>query len=164
MKHVYLMIGGNLGDKLMNIKQCIQKLSLHFEKIIYQSNIYETEAWGSDYPQPNHLNQIIVFTTNKNPNDILEILIKIETEFGRIRKDKNGPRIIDIDILFIDQEIVLSKELIVPQKHIEERNFVLIPMNEINPNFIHPLIGKTINELLNNCKDSKKVWLYKENH
>ena len=92
-----------------------------------------------------------------NPDEILDKILSIEKSMGRIRTVKNAPRIIDIDILFYEKEIINEKDLIIPHPLIQERKFVLTPLNELSPNFIHPVFKKNIHELLRNCKDKLPV-------
>jgi len=125
-------------------------------KIIRQSGLYQTEAWGKT-DQPDFLNQVIVADTKLTAAQTMETILSIETAMGRIRTEKNAPRIIDIDILFFNKEIIHKKNLSVPHPSIHLRRFVLVPLNEIAPNFIHPVLQKTNHQLLMKCPDELNV-------
>ena len=157
MKVVFLLIGGNLGNKEKNLQTVLQELELNIGNIIKKSSVYETEAWGTDEIQPNYLNQIVVLKTNLLPAQLLEKCLKIENFLGRIRTTKNAARTMDIDILFYENEIISLPQLVIPHPKIIERNFVMTPLQEIAPLFIHPIYNKTIQELYNQCTDDKWV-------
>ena len=125
-------------------------------KIIRQSGLYQTAAWGKT-DQPDFLNQVIVADTKLTAAQTMETILSIETAMGRIRTEKNAPRIIDIDILFFNKEIIHKKNLSVPHPSIHLRRFVLVPLNEIAPNFIHPVLQKTNHQLLMKCPDELNV-------
>lgn len=153
---VVLSLGGNLGDVLQVFRDasvCIQK---EIGCIIDKSSLYKTKAWGVE-DQPDFLNQVIVLETHLNPTDVLNICLAIEAQLGRIRKEKWHERVIDIDVLFYNSELINSKDLIVPHPFIQERNFILYPLAELIPEFIHPSIKKNMLELKNNCKDQLSV-------
>jgi 2-amino-4-hydroxy-6-hydroxymethyldihydropteridine diphosphokinase len=154
MSIAFLGLSTNLKNKKANLK--IAKKKLHLEcKILKESSIYETESWGISN-QPDYLNQVVKITTELTPQKLLKFILKIELEMGRKRKYKFAPRIIDIDILFYDQKILKTDSLQIPHPYISERNFVLAPLNELNPNFIHPVLKLSINQLFQQCTDTKK--------
>jgi len=124
--------------------------------ITSSSSLYETAAWGNPN-QASFLNQALEIDTDLHPRQLLGQLLKIETRIGRIREEKYGPRLIDIDILFYNQEIHNYPTLKVPHPEIQNRRFVLVPLNEIAPGFIHPVLKKTMAELLEACPDSLDV-------
>ena len=125
-------------------------------KVIRQSGLYQTAAWGKT-DQPDFLNQVIVADTRLTAAQTMETILSIETAMGRIRTEKNAPRIIDIDILFFNKEIIHKKNLSVPHPSIHLRRFVLVPLNELAPTFIHPVLQKTNHQLLMKCPDGLNV-------
>ena len=141
---VYLSLGTNMGDKKKNLLEAIGKIGkLENTKVTSQSTILETEPFGYT-EQDMFLNACIEIKTLFTPQELLEKLLGIELEMGRVRTIKWGPRIIDIDILFFDDEIIQDKNLAVPHPWISERMFVLEPLCEIAPNLIHPLERKPV--------------------
>ena len=153
MNKAYLLIGGNMGDRLANLsnaKEAIQEQVGVIKKI---SAIYETAAWGLE-DQPSFLNQALLLETNFDPIDLLNHLLKIEIQMGRIRNLPLGPRTIDLDIIFFNDQIIASDKLTIPHPQMQKRNFVLTPLNEIAPQFIHPIFKKSINQLLIECTDT----------
>lgn len=147
-KHrVFLGLGSNLGNSKELLENAVQKIQNNYTKLNKQSTIYQTKAWGKT-DQPDFLNQVIEITTTYEPIELLRTLQKTELELGRQRKEHWGPRTVDIDILFFDDCRIYEDELIVPHPYIEERAFVLEPMNEIAPHFIHPVKNKAIRVLL----------------
>lgn len=141
---VYLSLGTNMGDKKKNLLEAIERIGkLENTKVTAQSTILETEPFGYT-EQDMFLNACIEIKTLFTPQELLEKLLNIELEMGRVRTIKWGPRIIDIDILFFDDEIIQDKNLAVPHPWISERMFVLEPLCEIAPNLIHPLERKPV--------------------
>lgn len=131
-------------------------ITKHIGNILRQSAIYKTAAWGNTN-QPDFLNQVIIIETNLNPTQTIQSILSIENKMGRIRSKKNAPRAIDIDILFFNKEIINSNELVVPHPQLQNRNFVLIPLNQLSPNLKHPVLNKTIHQLLLKCPDNLTV-------
>ena len=159
MNTCYLLLGGNLGDKEKNLKQAIVLLEQKLGSTAKKSSIFITAAWGNTN-QPPFYNQAISINTVLSPLDLLKEILKIEEQIGRKRtNDKWQERIIDIDILFYNNEVIELPELKIPHPFIQDRKFVLIPMNEIAPDFIHPVLKKTIKQLLWECKDNLEVRL-----
>ena len=154
--HLVLLLGTNLGDRLLNLQQAKDGLEIIFNQHILQSSIYETAAWGKT-DQPNFLNQVIIFNTKYSPQECIQKILEIEKELGRVRKEKMGPRTIDIDILFYDNLVVESKNLTIPHPYLQERRFVLEPLNELIPNYIHPIFNKSVQVLLKECIDTLNV-------
>lgn len=157
MKSVFLSLGGNLK----NSKDIFHQINSEIEKkigiISKKSQIYKTQAWGNEN-QSDFLNQVMrVETAINSAEEVLTIILKLELEFGRIRKEKWGPRAIDIDILFFGDEIIQQENLVIPHPYIQDRNFILIPMIEIEKSFVHPLLKKTLEKLLEENKDEKNV-------
>lgn len=141
---VYLSLGTNMGDKKKNLLEAIERIGkLENTKVTVQSTILETEPFGYT-EQDMFLNACIEIKTLFTPQELLEKLLNIELEMGRVRTIKWGPRIIDIDILFFDDEIIQDKNLAVPHPWISERMFVLEPLCEIAPNLVHPLERKPV--------------------
>lgn len=124
--------------------------------IIDRSSIYETAAWGKT-DQDCFLNQALVLETTINARDLMNEILYIENLMGRDRIEKYGPRIIDIDIIFFNHQIIRENGLIIPHPEMARRRFVLEPLNQVIPAYIHPVYYKTVNELLNECDDALPV-------
>ncbi len=161
MNSVYLSLGSNEGNRLHWLTKALQMIKENCGEVIKTSNIYETKAWGLK-EQSDFLNRAVLITTNLSPLDLLNALNKIETALGRIRTQKWGPRTLDIDILFYNSDIINLPQLIVPHPYVQERLFTLQPLNDIAPDFIHPVFHKTISELLADCKDDLEIVIYKD--
>ena len=159
MNIVYLQLGSNLGERVQFISDAIQKISERIGQVNARSQIYESTPWRVD-GQEKYLNQIIEVKTLFSPEKTLDSILKIETDLGRLRIEKWGERLIDIDIIFFNDEIIETSDLCVPHKHMHERNFVLEPLNEIASTFIHPKYNKTVAELLKDSKDTERVEEY----
>jgi len=156
MNVAYLLIGGNLGNRSANLQNALHQIEKNCGKILDLSAIYETAAWGLTNQQ-SFYNQALILETNLTPNALMEELLSIETNMGRIRSLKLGPRIIDLDILLIDQLILNTELLTLPHPSMVQRRFALMPLAEIAPNLVHPILQKTIQELLMDCKDELDV-------
>ena len=152
----YLILGSNLLDPIVQIEKAKHNITLHIGNILRSSAIYSTAPWG-DTKQSNFLNQVVKVNTTLNPLETMQTILSIEEDMGRKRTLKNAPRIIDIDILFFNKEIIDTPNLIIPHPLIQERNFVLYPMNEIASLFVHPVFKKNINTLKKKCKDKLPV-------
>jgi 2-amino-4-hydroxy-6-hydroxymethyldihydropteridine diphosphokinase len=155
-EEVYLLLGSNEGDRSRNLSKAIELISHSAGKLLKVSSIYETAAWGKT-DQAAFLNQAICISSTLPPLEVLNHLKAIEKEVGRISTEKWGPRIIDIDILFYGHEILQQPELQVPHPYLPVRRFALLPMSEIAGSFIHPVLEKTITQLLAECPDSSDV-------
>lgn len=153
---VYVLLGTNIGNKLNNLEVAITLIGNSVGKISKLSKIYETEAWGKT-DQPSFYNQVILLTTHLHPEQLLLRLLDIESDIGRVRYEKWGERIIDIDILYFDDQIVKTLQLQVPHPEIQNRRFTLIPLLEVAPNLIHPVLNRTTEELLADCTDNLNV-------
>ena len=156
MAELYLLLGSNLGDREVNLNQAIKLLEERVGLISKTSSLYETAAWGKN-DQPDFLNQAVCIITDDEPENILYKALQIEAELGRERIERWGSRIIDIDLLFMDEQIINTQRLTLPHPQIQNRRFVLVPLNEIAPEFIHPVLNKSIKELLVECPDKLEV-------
>ncbi len=156
MNKTYLLLGSNIGNTKKQLTTAKKLLRKKIGKITRQSTLYSTAAWGNTN-QPDFLNQVIVIETKQDATQTMQTVLSIEKEMGRVRTKKNAPRIIDIDILFFNKEIIKQPHLTVPHPQIQNRKFVLIPLNELSPNFIHPVYEKTIHQLLRVCPDKLTV-------
>ena len=162
MKHIsYISVGSNLKDRIHHCKNAIDQISL-FSKILRSSSFYETESWG--YEDKNlFINSVIKIETTLSPSQLLNNLQLIEQKYGRIKNINNSnyeARVIDLDILFFDKILLNSKDLVIPHMHLYDRNFVLIPFNEIDPEFQCPSRKLKIFQLLQICQDKSKVYIY----
>ncbi len=155
MNSVFISIGSNLGEKIGNCKIAIEEIAA-FAKIVKVSSCYETEPLGYE-DQPNFINCAAEICTDLSPHDLLTKLNKIEDKLGRVRLEKWGPRTIDLDIIFYGEQVIKDDNLIIPHPRAHLRGFVLEPICEIAPEFIHPEYNLPIYELLKEIKDGKKV-------
>lgn len=156
--HVFLSLGGNLGNTQEIFEACYPMIENKVGVILQQSSLYRTAAWGLQ-DQADFTNQVILVETTLNPHTILIEIQAIEKALGRERTITWGPRTLDLDILFIDQQIIQTTDLQVPHPHIQDRKFVLIPMEEIAGNFKHPVLHKSMIELLRETTDETSVCL-----
>ncbi len=156
MNTAYLLIGGNLGDRAAYLQLAVKHIEALCGKITSSSSIYETAAWGNTN-QPAFYNQAIQLMTPMAPEDLLEQLLAIELEMGRVRSQKYGPRTIDLDILLIDDKVLDTPNLTIPHPQLQHRRFALLPLTEIAPSLHHPVLDKTVSELLVNCTDTLDV-------
>jgi 2-amino-4-hydroxy-6-hydroxymethyldihydropteridine diphosphokinase len=146
---VYLALGSNLGDRLANLKQAIDSLTPQME-VKAKSSVYETPPWGYE-DQPNFLNQVVKAKTYLDPEPLLKHLKRLEVALGRQASFPNGPRLIDMDILFYDDLILNTSSLVIPHPRLHERGFVLLPLTELSPDLVHPLIKKSAREMAAAC-------------
>ena len=156
---VFLSLGSNIGDRTQNLSLARSRIFNEVGKIIINSKIYESEPWGFK-SQANFLNQVIIIETNLKSKEVLKKILSIEKSLGRIRKGRWKARNIDIDILFYNNEIINLKNLVIPHPLIQNRNFILVPLNQIAKNYIHPGINKTMSQLLKLSKDKLNVFEY----
>lgn len=156
MNKAYLLTGGNEGDRYLNMQQARTNIELICGRLLLVSSLYETAPWGKT-DQPDFLNQVLLIETKRSPAELLKALLQIEEKGGRIRTVKNAPRTIDIDILFYNRSVIEEPGLTIPHPRIADRRFVLEPMNEISPGFVHPVLHKTIHQLLLECTDELAV-------
>lgn len=144
--HIYLGLGSNVGDRQANLLAALTAFPPQLD-ILARSPVYQTDPWGY-LDQDDFLNQVVKVGTDLSPHELLSFLKEIEQRLGRVKRFKNGPREIDIDILFIDDAVIEKEGLRIPHPHLAERAFVLVPLNDIAPKFVHPVFNKTINQLL----------------
>ena len=156
MNKTYLLLGSNMGNSRQQLNTAIRHIKKDIGKLSRQSKLYVTAAWGNT-SQPDFLNQVIVVETKHTAVKTMETILAIEKKMGRVRTVKNAPRVIDIDILFFNKAIIEEKILSVPHPQIQFRRFVLIPLNELSPNFKHPVLQQNIHQLLTNCSDPLNV-------
>ncbi|MFL5807919.1 MAG: 2-amino-4-hydroxy-6-hydroxymethyldihydropteridine diphosphokinase [Flavisolibacter sp.] len=152
----YLLIGGNIGDRMMALSNAREAIEKHCGDIIRKSSVYETAAWGNE-DQAAFLNQALEIETDQTAEELLKKILESEEILGRKRALQYGPRIIDIDVLFFNNNIIQHDGLKVPHPRMQYRRFVLVPLNEIAPGMIHPVLQKSVNELLMQCTDPLAV-------
>jgi 2-amino-4-hydroxy-6-hydroxymethyldihydropteridine diphosphokinase len=148
----YLSLGGNLGNTIEIFLNSREILTKKVGKITQISSLYKTAAWGP-IPQNDFINQVIEVETKLSAPELMDILLEIELQQGRIRQERWGPRTLDLDIIFFGEQLISTENLVIPHPRMEDRKFVLIPMVEINPNLIHPISRKSIRQILLECKD-----------
>jgi 2-amino-4-hydroxy-6-hydroxymethyldihydropteridine diphosphokinase len=151
---VYLALGTNLGDRMQNLRHAIAALPsvVHVTAL---SLVYETPPWGYA-DQPAFLNMALAGETERDPPGLIAFLKKLETDLGREKTFRNGPRLIDIDILFYDGLVFEQADLVIPHPRLHERAFVLVPLNDIAPELVHPELKRTVHDLLQDV-DTKGV-------
>ena len=147
MTTIYIGIGANLGDREHNCLKALGELEKRGIKVTKKSSRYETEPWGVR-DQPKFINMAVEADTDLTPGEVLETIKEIEKKLGRRETHRWGPRIIDLDILLYDDMVVDEPGLKIPHPHMHERDFVLTPLSEIAPGAIHPLLKKTVREML----------------
>lgn len=155
---VYLALGTNMGNRLANLKAAINNLTPQLA-VKNKSSVYETPPWGFTQ-QAEFLNQVVMAETYLQPQALLGHLKRLETALGRIPNFQDGPRLIDIDILFYDDLVLDTPPLTIPHPRMYNRPFVLVPLAEIAPDLIHPLLGKSVRELLDKV-DRSDIKLFK---
>lgn len=152
MNKAILLIGGNLGNRTAHLREAVQQINRQAGKVEMTSALYETAPWGQ-VQQPDYLNQALLVSTDMDPLTLLHTILEIERHIGRIRQEKWGARVIDIDIIFYNDAIISLPELKIPHPQLQNRQFVLVPLQEILPDWQHPVLHKTVRELLALCTD-----------
>jgi 2-amino-4-hydroxy-6-hydroxymethyldihydropteridine diphosphokinase len=157
MQRVYLLLGGNLGNRALNLEAAREQVRLHIGEPQKISSVYETEPWGFSHHIP-FFNQVVISLTLLEPEGVLGEIKKIERSLGRNR-EKGGysARTMDIDILFYEGRIINTEGLVIPHPRLHERRFALEPLLEIAPAMVHPVFGRTIAELYDQCEDDSQV-------
>lgn len=157
MENVFLLLGGNQANTLSLFKQALQRLHLQGVGVVKTSALYQTAAWGNTHQSP-YYNVCVESNTSFSPTQLLECILLIEKELGRVRStDQYAERGIDIDILFYNDFVLESPALTLPHPRLHLRKFTLIPLTEIAPNFVHPKFDLAISDLLNQCTDTLAV-------
>jgi 2-amino-4-hydroxy-6-hydroxymethyldihydropteridine diphosphokinase len=178
MKEVFVLLGSNRGNRIDFLSKALEMIEVRAGKVIQKSAVYETEPWGFE-DQTSFFNQVVEIETNLRPAELLDQLLTIEVQLGRIRPfdgcgcgipAASGPddgsgqktagyagRTIDLDILFFGQQLVFTDQLMIPHPRLHERKFTLVPLNEIAPAFVHPLLKKPMSVLMQECRDQAKV-------
>lgn len=147
MNRVYIAFGSNIGDRYKAVENAFRLIEENGMKILQKSEIYETEPYGY-LNQPPFINGVLLAETDLSCREVLERLLAIELELGRVREFRWGPRIIDLDIIFFNNEIYDEADLKVPHPDMQNRVFVLKPLNDICPDYIHPILKKSVSEML----------------
>lgn len=156
MNTAYLLIGGNMGNRSAYLAQAISLMEASCGSIVQCSSVYETAAWGVT-DQPSFYNQAIQLTTFMEPELLMQTLLEIEETMGRKRMVRMGPRIIDLDLLLMNNLVWQSPQLTLPHPALPDRRFALLPLAEIAAELVHPILHKTIAELLAECSDTLDV-------
>lgn len=153
---VYILLGSNQGNSIEQLKLAVQHIKGEVGSIEKSSSVYQTAAWGNTDQAP-FSNQVILVRTEKNAEEVLRILLGIEKKMGRKRVVKWEPRMIDLDILFYNDLIMEEPNLTIPHPYLHQRRFTLVPLVEIDENYVHPIFKKTMKELLESCEDKLSV-------
>lgn len=153
MSIVYLLLGSNLGDRHLYLQQAIQRVAADVGRVVQGSALYETQAWGNT-ETPDYLNQIIKVETILQPEQVLDAVLNIEHELGRVREEKWGARTLDIDLLFYDDIIINTPRLTVPHPYLHLRRFTLEPLAELSPALVHPVLKKAVSVLKDELNDN----------
>jgi 2-amino-4-hydroxy-6-hydroxymethyldihydropteridine diphosphokinase len=160
MNKAYLLTGSNLGERAINLAQALESVTQHCGEPEKVSALYETAPWGNN-KQPAFLNQAIIIRTSLTARQLLRRILKIEQALGRVRAEKYGPRLIDIDILLYGSEVHNYDFLKLPHPEMQNRRFALLPLAAIAPDLVHPVLKKTVSQLLDECEDPLPVKKYK---
>ena len=145
-----------MGKRKDYLAKAKKRIGLAAGTIAKQSSVYETAAWGNTNQQA-FLNEVILVQTKLSPEELMQTLLSIEQQLGRIRTQQFGPRTIDLDILFYDSLVLKTKLVTIPHPAIQDRRFVLVPLAELSPRKLHPVYRQTIASLLKHCADNLAV-------
>lgn len=156
---VYLLLGGNMGDRESLLARAVSLIAQKIGPVRKTSALYETAAWGN-HDQAAFLNQAVMVTTSLSAPETLKQIQAIEQELGRARIEKWGSRTIDIDIIFFNGQLIDEPDLVVPHPHMQDRNFVLVPLAEIAAGYVHPVLQSNVATLLQQCRDTLEVKKY----
>jgi len=157
MNKVFLGIGTNLGDRPANLKEAVSQIGEIIGRVTKSSSVYETEPWGFE-AEEQFYNMVVEAETALSPSGVLGAILMIEAKLGRLRNEKQySSRSIDIDILFYNDLVMNEEALKIPHPHLHKRKFVLVPMCEIASGFVHPVMNKTIADLLETCQDISNI-------
>lgn len=156
MAQVFLLLGANLDNRFVQMEKAFNEIEKQIGEVTRYSSLYETAAWGKE-DEPAYLNQVLLVETSLLPLEVLKEINGIENRLGRIRNLKWGSRTIDIDILFYDDEVIESERLMVPHPFLHQRKFALVPLNEIAPYLLHPVLKKRVSALLLEVEDDLLV-------
>ncbi|PZF70874.1 2-amino-4-hydroxy-6-hydroxymethyldihydropteridine diphosphokinase [Taibaiella soli] len=159
MNEVYILLGSNEGNREEKLGKAVSIIAETCGPVIRKSSLYETAAWGLE-DQPDFLNQVICINTQFSPESLLQKTQQAELTLGRQRHIKWGQRTIDIDILLYNEAVVQQPNLMIPHPFLQDRRFVMVPLAEIAPDKIHPLLHQSMKELLKNCQDPLPVRLF----
>jgi len=162
MNQVVLLLGSNLDDRLALLQKAEDAIGQILGKVFQKSAVYESEAWGFE-SENTFLNQVLVVQSGFAPGDVLQIILEIEKKLGRERISNNGyaSRTMDIDILFYNDEVWQLPELEIPHPRLHQRMFTLAPLCEVMPEYVHPVLHKTVQQLMDECTDEVPVSTYK---
>mgnify|MGYP000007183497 CR=1 FL=1 len=159
--NVYLALGSNVGDRAAHLRTAQEFIQRYIGKIARKSHLYETEPWGNTEQGP-FLNRVVMVNTTLSAREVLDSIARIERQLGRERRQKWGPRTIDIDIIFYGRRIIRDKGLEIPHPELHKRAFVLAPLLEIAPDFEHPVLKKPVDQLYMECTDLSEVVMLEE--
>lgn len=154
---ILLHTGSNLGNRIANLQLANTSIKKQIGRIVSISQYYQTAAWGVT-DQPEFINQALMVETEKSPHEVLACIQDIEAKMGRIRLQKWGERLIDIDLIFYGKEVVNEENLQVPHPFLQERNFVLVPLQEIAADWVHPVLKRSVSEILEQSPDKLEVF------
>ncbi len=161
MTETYLLLGSNLGNRMLHVSRAIVAINKEIGQIQERSPVYETEPWGFEHEKA-FINIVIKVETSLPPREILKSIHHIEKQAGRDRKAGAGyqARELDIDILFYGQEIIREKDLTIPHPGLHERRFTLAPLADMAPGLVHPVLQKNMQQLLDECQDEGEVKIF----
>jgi 2-amino-4-hydroxy-6-hydroxymethyldihydropteridine diphosphokinase len=164
MAKVIISLGSNLGDSLTILKKAIVKINNQIGKVVCSSSFYQTKPWGFE-AENEFVNAVVISESNKEPFSIMADLLRIEEEFGRTKSDNPGytSRILDLDIIAIDEQLINSESLVIPHPHVSKRSFVLLPLAEVCPKWVHPLTKQGVMELIESLPDNGDIYKLEEN-